>query len=118
MRYIKNYKLGYSKDQVVLLSAGNDSTINYESIKQQLKANSNIVEVGRSSRIPSGRLLDSWDAYVMKGDSMAPTDITIKSLSVDEDFIPAYEIEWLREGIFRVLFPQIRRMGLCSMKPR
>jgi putative ABC transport system permease protein len=93
MRYIKNYKLGYSKDQVVLLPAGNDSTINYESIKQQLKANSNIMEVGRSSRIPSGRLLDSWDAYVMKGDSMAPTDITIKSLSVDEDFIPAYEIE-------------------------
>lgn len=93
MKYVKNYKLGYSKDQMVLLRAGSDSVINYDSIKQQLKANSNIVEVGRSSRIPSGRLLDSWEAYVMKGDSMAPADIGVKSLSVDEDFIPAYEIE-------------------------
>ncbi|MCF2503111.1 ABC transporter permease [Dyadobacter sp. CY107] len=93
MKYVKNYKLGFSKDQIVLLRAGSDSVINYESIKQQLKANSNIVEVGRSSRIPSGRLLDSWEAYVMKGDSMAPADIGVKSLSVDEDFIPAYQIE-------------------------
>lgn len=93
MRYIQNYNLGYSKDQVVLLRTADDSATNFESIKQRLKANSNILEVGRSSRIPSGRLLDSWEAYVMKGDSMAPADINIKSLSVDEDFIPAYQIK-------------------------
>jgi len=93
MRYIKNYKLGYSKDQVVLLRMADDSVTNFEGIKQRLKTNSNITEVGRSSRIPSGRLLDSWEAYVMKGDSMAPADINIKSLSVDEDFIPAYQID-------------------------
>jgi len=93
MRYIRNYKLGYSKDQVLLLRAGRDTTTNFESLKQRFKANSNIIEVGRSSRIPSGRLLDSWEAYVSKGDSMSPSSINIKSLSVDEDFIPAYEIE-------------------------
>ncbi|WP_439584612.1 ABC transporter permease [Dyadobacter bucti] len=93
MRYVQNYKLGYSKDQIVLLRAAGDSATNYESIRQQLKENSNILEVGRSSRIPSGRLLDSWEAYVMKGDSMAPADISIKSLSVDEDFISTYQIK-------------------------
>jgi len=93
MRYIRNYKLGYAKDQIVLLRIGSDSTINHESIKQQLKENSNILETGRSSRIPSGRLLDSWEAYVSKGDSMAMSDINIKSLSVDEDFISAYQIK-------------------------
>ncbi|KAA6430431.1 FtsX-like permease family protein [Dyadobacter flavalbus] len=93
MQYIRNYELGYAKDQVVLLRAGNDTTTNFESLKQRFKANSNILEVGRSSRIPSGRLLDSWEAYVSKGDSLAPSNINIKSLSVDEDFISAYEIE-------------------------
>jgi putative ABC transport system permease protein len=93
MRYVKNYKLGYSKDQVIILSMPDDSATNFDDIRQRFLANSNIKEVGRSSRIPSGRLLDSWDAYVMRGDSMTPTDITIKSLSVDEDFIPAYQIE-------------------------
>jgi len=93
MKYIQNYKLGYSKDQVILLNPPVDSTTNYEAIRQELKENSSIQEVGRSSRIPSGRLLDSWGAYVMKGDSMAPADIDIKSLTVDQDFIPAYKIQ-------------------------
>lgn len=93
MNYIQNYKLGYSKDQVVTFSMPDDSTIDIEAIRQRFKENTAVMEVGRSSRIPSGRLLDSWDAYVMKGDSMAPTEINIKSLSVDEDFIPAYQIE-------------------------
>ncbi|WP_031525960.1 ABC transporter permease [Dyadobacter crusticola] len=108
MRYVQNYNLGYSKDQVVLLQAGSDSSTNYESIKQRLKSGSNIIEVGRSSRIPSGRLLDSWEAYVMKGDSMAPTDINIKSLSVDEDFIPTYQIGMAAGRNFSREFPTDR----------
>ncbi|MCE6992431.1 ABC transporter permease [Dyadobacter sp. CY323] len=93
MRYIRNYKLGYSKDQIITFNMPDDSATNFESVRQRFKEDNSIKEVGRSSRIPSGRLLDSWEAYVMKGDSLAPADITIKSLSVDEDFIPAYQIE-------------------------
>ena len=93
MRYIRNYSLGFSKDQVVVLNMPQDTTTDFESIRQRLKENNNIKEVGRSSRIPSMRLLDSWEAYVMKGDSFTESNIIIKSLSVDEDFIPAYQIE-------------------------
>jgi putative ABC transport system permease protein len=93
MAYLQDYKLGYSKDQILVLPAMGDSATGYETIRQQLTAYSGVIAAGRSSRIPSGRLLDSWGAYVMRGDSMAPTDITIKSLSVDEDFIPTYQIE-------------------------
>lgn len=92
MKHVQNYKLGYSKEQIVLLPAISDS-VAYESFKQQIKQSSGIMEVTRSSRIPSGRLLDSWDAYITKGGAMAPTDITIKSLTVDEDFITTYRIE-------------------------
>ncbi|WP_439558966.1 ABC transporter permease, partial [Dyadobacter sp.] len=41
MRYVQNYNLGYSKDQIVLLQAGSDSSTNYESFKQRLKSGSN-----------------------------------------------------------------------------
>jgi putative ABC transport system permease protein len=111
MKYIQNYKLGYSKDQVILLQAAGDSTTNYEAISQQLKENSGITEVGRSSRIPSGRLLDSWGAYVMKGDSMAPSDINIKSLAVDEDFIPAYKIKMAAGRNFSKQYPTDKAEG-------
>ncbi|MFD1145198.1 ABC transporter permease [Larkinella insperata] len=90
MDYIRNYKLGYQKDQVVLLRAVEDSTVDYEALKQELKRNSAVLAVGQSSRIPSGRLLDSWEAYMAKGDSMAPASVVLKSLSVDHDFIPTY----------------------------
>ncbi|NIJ51819.1 ABC transporter permease [Dyadobacter arcticus] len=93
MRYIRNYKLGYSKDQVVVFSMADDSATNFESVRDRLKENINIKEVGRSSRIPSGRLLDSQEAFVMKGDSLASADIIIKFLAIDEDFIPAYQIK-------------------------
>lgn len=111
MKYIQNYKLGYSKDQVILLQAAGDSSTNYEAISQQLKENSGITEVSRSSRIPSVRLLDSWDAYVMKGDSMAPADITIKSLAVDPDFIPTYKIQMAAGRNFSREYPTDKTEG-------
>ncbi|CAG5003456.1 hypothetical protein DYBT9275_03157 [Dyadobacter sp. CECT 9275] len=92
MKYVQNYKLGYTKDQVILIPFSEDST-KYEAIKQEMKQSPAIGETGRSSRIPSGRLLDSWEAYVAKGDSMAPASIVLKSLHVDEDFIPVYKIK-------------------------
>jgi len=54
--------------------------------------NHNIKEVCRSSRIPTGRLLDASGASTMVGDSMQPVTADIKSLSADYDFIPAYGI--------------------------
>ncbi|CCH51918.1 protein of unknown function DUF214 [Fibrisoma limi BUZ 3] len=92
MSYIQNYRLGYQKDQIALLPDVGDSTTNYETLKQALKSTGIIREVGRSSRIPSGRLLDSWDASAMKGDTMAPVSINLRGLQIDEDFIPTYQI--------------------------
>ncbi|GAB4027594.1 ABC transporter permease [Spirosoma gilvum] len=92
MKYIQNYRLGYAKDQVLILRDVGDSTTNYETLKQQLVQTGSVRDLGRSSRIPSGRLLDSYGAMAMKGDTMAPVKINLRGLSVDYDFIPAYQI--------------------------
>ena len=92
MKYIQDYRLGYAKDQVLLLKDAGDSTTNYETLKQQLIQTGAVRDVGRSSRIPSGRLLDDYEAKVLKGDTMAPVNINLRSLRVDYDFIPAYQI--------------------------
>ncbi|GAB3944083.1 ABC transporter permease [Spirosoma harenae] len=93
MKYIQDYRLGYAKDQMLLLSDVGDSTTNYETLKQQLLQTGAVRDMGRSSRIPSGRLLDSQEARAMKGDSMAPVKINLRGLRVDYDFIPAYQIK-------------------------
>ncbi|GAB4021877.1 ABC transporter permease [Spirosoma koreense] len=92
MKYIQDYRLGYAKDQVLLLRDVGDSTTNYETLKQQLVQTGAVRDMGRSSRIPSSRLLDSWDASAAKGDSMAPVKINLRGLRVDYDFITAYQI--------------------------
>lgn len=92
MKYIQDYRLGYAKDQVLLLKDAGDSTTNYETLKQQLLQTGAVRDVGRSSRIPSGRLLDDQEAKAMKGNTLAPVHINLRSLRVDYDFIPAYQI--------------------------
>ena len=92
MKYIQDYRLGYAKDQVLLLRDLGDSTTNYQTLKEQLIQTGAVGDMGRSSRIPSGRLLDSYSAMAMKGDTMAPVKINLRGLRVDYDFIPAYQI--------------------------
>jgi putative ABC transport system permease protein len=92
MKYIQDYRLGYAKDQVLLMPDVGDSTTNYETLKQQLVQTGSVRDIGRSSRIPSSRLLDSWDASAPKGDTMAPVKINLRGLRVDYDFISAYQI--------------------------
>lgn len=92
MRHIQDFKLGYSKKQVVLVPAAGDSTT-FESVRQQLVQHSSVTDVARSSRIPTGRLLDGQGASVSRGGELAPTGAIIKGLAIDERFIPTYQIE-------------------------
>ncbi len=94
MRHVQDFKLGYSREQVVLMPAAGDSTA-FESARQQLIQHTGIVDVARSSRIPTGRLLDGQTAFVMRGSELAPMGAMIKGLAIDEQFIPTYQIEML-----------------------
>jgi putative ABC transport system permease protein len=93
LNYMQQEKLGYKKDQMLILPVYEDSTVNYQTLKEELKSHGSVKNTGRSSREPSGRLLDSMGAEVMKGDSLAPTTATIKYLSVDHDFLSTYEMK-------------------------
>ena len=55
--------------------------------------NSNIKDVGRSSRIPTGRLLDDMGASAPGSDSMVPVKAEIRFVAADYDFIPTYGIQ-------------------------
>jgi putative ABC transport system permease protein len=57
-----------------------------------LLQSSGVKDVARSSRIPTGRLLDANGASTMVGDSLQPVTADIKDVSADYDFIPTYGI--------------------------
>ena len=105
MKYIQNYQLGYQKEQMLLLPDVGDSTTNYETFRQQLVQIGIARGMGRSSRIPSGRLLDSYNARTTTGDSMAPIGINLRALRIDHNFIPTYQIAMAAGRNFSRAYP-------------
>lgn len=92
--YLNTRELGYDKDQVVGLSYFMELQPSYDAFYNELLRSSAIKNAGRSSRVPTGRLLDSQGSpRITKGDSLVDTAVTTKNVRIDEDFIPTYGIE-------------------------
>lgn len=68
LRYIQQKSLGFNKNHILTTAYPATLKQQFESFRNELLKNPAIKELGRSSRIPSGRLLDESGASVMEGD--------------------------------------------------
>lgn len=94
LKYLNTRDLGYDRDQVITLTYYGLLNQNYDAFYNQMLTSSTIKNIGRSSRIPTGRLLDSQGtASIMKGDSLVPTGVGLKYVAVDEEFFDTYGVE-------------------------
>ena len=92
LRYMQETSLGYDKEHLITLPYYNNINTSYESFRNELLQNPEIKNVARSSRIPTGRLLDAMDASAQVGDSMRTVTADIKFLAADHDFVSTYGI--------------------------
>jgi putative ABC transport system permease protein len=93
LHYMQNTSLGFDKDHIVTLRFNEGLNNNFESFRNSLLQDPHIRQVTRSSRIPSGRLLDDKGAASLDlGDSLRPVSAAIKYVAVDHDFISTYSI--------------------------
>ncbi len=92
LRFMQETSLGYDKEHIINVPYYNSLNNQYETFRHELMENPGVKDVARSSRIPTGRLLDDMGASTMVGDSMTPIIATIKNLATDYDFIPTYSI--------------------------
>lgn len=99
MTFIQRTDPGYQRDQVLSLSLPRN--LNNETFKNQLLAHPRIETASYSSRIPTGRLADSWGARFFAGDSAISTSFRLPVVSVDPDFLKTYEIDLLAGENFR-----------------
>ncbi|WP_134089734.1 ABC transporter permease [Olivibacter sp. XZL3] len=90
--YIQHKSLGFNKEQIVILNNNEALKNSFPAFKTAVLDNPSIKSVGRSSRIPSGRLLDDQVAQINLGNNLAPAKADIKYVRVDEGFIPTYSI--------------------------
>lgn len=92
LQYMQNKSLGFSKDHIVIIPYNYALGNQYDAFRNELLLNKDFKDATRSSRIPSGRLLDNMGASVISGDSLQDVKTDIKFLSIDYDFIPTYNI--------------------------
>lgn len=93
LRYMQQKSLGFDREHVITLPYNTGLNERYEAFRNDLLANSNIKDLGRSSRIPTGRLLDAMGSQIDRGDSLAPTQADIKYVSADHDFVTTYGVK-------------------------
>jgi putative ABC transport system permease protein len=92
LRYMQKASLGYDKDHLITMNYNTQLNDQYEVFRNTLLQNPNIKDVARSSRIPTGRLLDGMGAQAPGNDSMVPVKADIRFLATDYDFVPTYQI--------------------------
>jgi putative ABC transport system permease protein len=92
LKYMQDTSLGYDKEHLITCSYSDFLNPSYEAFRNELLQNPDIKDVARSSRIPTGRLLDAMGASTFVGDSLRPVTADIKFLATDYDFIPTYGI--------------------------
>lgn len=93
LSYIQNKAMGYDRDHVLTIPYDNSLNPQFEAFRNELMSNTSVKEATRSTRIPTGRLLDAQNASVYVGDSAMPVKQDIKMVSVDYDFVPTYNIQ-------------------------
>ena len=92
LHYMESAPLGFNKEHIVTLRYNNGLDKTYSSFRSALLRDPRVLQATRSSRIPSGRLLDEQGASTESGDSLRPVNADIKYVAVDHDFLKTYGI--------------------------
>lgn len=92
LNYMQKKSLGFDKEHIVNVNYTNEVGRQYESFRNELLLNASFKNITRSSRIPTGRLLDNMDASTINGDSATQVKTNISFVSADYDFVSTFGI--------------------------
>jgi len=94
LKFMQSSSLGFNRDHLLILPYyGDELDKKFETFRNDILQNPSIKNMGRSSRVPTGRLLDDQGASVYSGDSLVPIKADLKYITADYDFIPTYGID-------------------------
>ncbi|MEQ6165808.1 FtsX-like permease family protein [Ekhidna sp. MALMAid0563] len=100
MNFIRNSDPGFDREYMVSMFLPRGDYQN-ETLRNELLKHPNILKASFSSRIPTGRLADSWGSRFFKGDSAIATSFRLPVVTVDKYFLDTYGIDILAGDNFR-----------------
>lgn len=90
--FMQNKDLGFQKEDIVVLPNSGRISENYLIIKDRLENHPGIQEVSMSSRVPSGRLLDSQGSTAEVNGELTQLNVRIADIHVAHNFLHTYGI--------------------------
>lgn len=90
--FMQNKDLGFKKEDILILPNSQQINENYLIIKDRLENHPGIKEMSMSSRVPSGRLLDSQGATAEVGGELTQLNVRIADIHVAHNFLSTYGI--------------------------
>ncbi len=94
--FLNSSNLGYDKNRVVTLSYYRELSDSYDAFYNELIKSAAIKNVGRSTLVPTNRLLNSsGPPLIMKGDSLINSQVTTKMVPTDPEFFKVYGMEFV-----------------------
>jgi len=95
LNYMQQKSLGFDREHIVTMPYNGDLSPQFDAFRNELLQYTSIKNVGRSSRIPTGRLLDAMGASVPVGDTAQPVKADIKMVTADYYFVPTYGVKMI-----------------------
>ncbi len=92
LNYVQNKSLGFDKDHIIILPSTGEIYERFGDLRQQFLQQPGISEVTLSSRVPSGRLLDSQGGEVEVDGEMKVLDVRVADIHVDFDYMKTYKV--------------------------
>jgi putative ABC transport system permease protein len=92
LEFVRNKNLGFDKERVVCLPASQRIREQYITVRDQLLSQPGITDVTISSRVPSGRLLDSQGGMAEVGGDMRQIATRIADIHVDHYFMKTFKV--------------------------
>jgi putative ABC transport system permease protein len=92
LNYMQSKNLGFQKEDIVVLPSSEQLNSNYLIIKDRLENHPGIKEISISSRVPSGRLLDSQGTTAEVNGELTQLNVRIADIHVAHNFLHTYGI--------------------------
>jgi len=89
LNYIRDKKLGYSKENVMLLSLNRDVKENYQTVKGELEKRSDVLGFSAASESP----VNIGGGYSIKIQGLSENNVKVNGLAISKDFVETMDMQ-------------------------
>ncbi len=105
MHYLKNAKIGFNRENIVMVSADSVVLQNWTTIKQSLLSSTHILSATMSKRAPTGRLGDAPGFRTEVNGEIKTNPFSMPHNRVEHDFFKTYGMKIVAGRDFSIEYP-------------